>query len=126
VKKSIKGLEGLRRNHDIGRLLNAVHGLSWGLSEVIQIQRGVLISSDNNAFNEVEVVLGDQRRMIELRRITFGITGPYTLHERVMAGLKFYVLLAEQMQNVRQENDIEIIEHTVKEIRHFVPNLFSE
>ncbi|CAF4341506.1 unnamed protein product [Rotaria socialis] len=26
-----KGLEGLRRNDDIGLLLNACHGLSWGL-----------------------------------------------------------------------------------------------
>ena len=28
-----KGLEGLRRENDLGRLLNACHGLSWGLGE---------------------------------------------------------------------------------------------
>jgi len=113
-----KGLEGLRRNSDIGRLLNACHGLSWGLSEIIQIQRGVLVTSDNNAFNEVELALGDNKQMIELRRITFGIVENYTLRERVIAGLQFYLLLAEEMKNIWQINDIEIIEYTIEQIRH--------
>jgi predicted nucleotidyltransferase len=115
-----KGLEGLRRNSDIGRLLNACHGLSWGLSEIIQIQRGVLVSSDNNIFNEIELALGDNKQMIELRRITFGIVGNYTLRERVISGLKFYLLLAEEMQNIWQINDIEIIEYTIEQIRNFI------
>lgn len=117
-----KGLEGLRRSNDIGRLLNAIHGLSWGLTEVIQIQHGVLVSSDNNVFNEVELALGDNLEMIELRRIAFGIIGIYSLRERVIAGLKFYLLLAEQMQDIWQINDIKIIEHTVEQIRHFILN----
>jgi hypothetical protein len=102
-----KGLEGLRRKHDIGRLLNAILGLSWSLSEVLQIHRGVLISSDNNSFHEVELALDDDRQMIELRHIAFGILENYTLTERVIAGLKLYVLIVEQMQNIWQENDIE-------------------
>jgi predicted nucleotidyltransferase len=121
-----KGLEGLRRNNDIGRLLNACHGLSWGLSEILQIQRGILVTSDNNVFKEVELALGNNTEMIELRRITFGVTGSYTLRQRVIAGLQFYVLLAEQMSDVWQADDIQIIEHTIKQIRNFVPNLFSE
>ena len=121
-----KGLEGLRRNEDIGRLLNACHGLSWGLSEVIQIQRGVFVSSDNNAFLAIESALGDNKQIIKLRRIVFGIMGTHTLRQRVIAGLQFYVLLAEQMSNIWQVNDIEIIQHTVDQIRNFVPNLFSE
>ena len=121
-----KGLEGLRRNHDIGRLLNACHGLSWGLSEVIQIQRGILVTSDNNNYNEVESALSDNIQMTELRRITFGVTGTYTLRQRVIAGLQFYVLLAEQMSHIWQSDDVGIIQHTVEQIRHFVPNLFSE
>ncbi|CAF1401002.1 unnamed protein product [Adineta steineri] len=121
-----KGLEGLRRNYDIGRLLNACHGLSWGLSEVIQIHRGILISSDNNFFNEIESALADNKRMIELRRITFGVIGSYTLRQRVIAGLHFFVLLAKQMSNVWQVTDVEIIEHTVQHINLNVPNLVSE
>jgi predicted nucleotidyltransferase len=124
TEEAHKGLEGLRRDHDYGRLLNAIHGLSWGLSEVLQIHRGVLISSDNNAFLEVELALGDNRQMIDLRRIAFGILENYTLSQRVIAGLEFYVLIAEQMQNIWQENDIEIIQHTVKQIRDFLPNKF--
>lgn len=112
-----KGLEGLRCQQDPGRLLNAVHGLSWGLSEVLQIQRGVLVSSDNHVFHEVELALGDQQQMIELRRIAFGVGGAYTLSDRVLAGLKFYVVLAEQMEAVWQRDDIAIIEQTAEDIR---------
>ena len=114
-----KGLEGLRRSDDDGRLLNACHGLSWGLSEVIQIHRGILVSSDNNAFNEVELALGDNKRMIDLRRVTFGITGINTLRQRVLTGLQFFVLLAEQMADVWQGTDHEIIRHTVEKIHHY-------
>lgn len=118
-----KGLEGLRRSNDIGRLLNAIHGLSWGLTEIIQIQRGVLVSSDNNVFNEIELALGDNNEMIKLRRMTFGSIGTYSLRERVLAGLKFYLLLAEQMQDIWQINDVQIIEHTINEIRDFLSKL---
>ena len=112
-----KGLEGLRRGNDHGRLLNALHGLSWGLSEVIQIQRGVLVSSDNSAFDQVELALGDEQTMIKLRRITFGLEENYNLGQRVYAGLKFYLLLHEQMKNVWQEHARNILEHTVEHIR---------
>ncbi|CAF2971881.1 unnamed protein product [Rotaria sp. Silwood2] len=120
-----KGLEGLRRN-DVGRLLNACHGLSWGLLEVIQLQRGVLVSSDNNAFIEIESALGDNTQMIKLRRIVYGITGNYTLRQRIIAGLQLFVLLVEQMSNIWQANDVQIIEYTADQIRHYVPSLFSE
>lgn len=121
-----KGLEGLQRHDDTGRLLNACYGLSWGLSDVIQIQRGLLITSDNNAFIEVESVLDDNTEMIKLRRIVYGTIEHYTLRQRVIAGLQLFVLLAEQMSNIWQATDAPIIEHTVDKIRHFYPSLFSE
>ncbi len=97
-----------------------------GLSEVIQIQGGILLSSNNNSFSEVESTLGDNIHMIGLCCITFGVTGTHTLRQRVIAGLEFYVLLAEQMSNVWQSDDIGIIEYSVDQICHFVSNLFSE
>lgn len=115
-----KGLEGLHRGNDYGRLLHAIHGLSWGLSEVLQIQHGVLISSDNSLFEQIELTLGEEKNMIKLRRITFGIDGCYTLGERVRAGLEFYILLYEQMKIIWQEYDIRTIEQTVEQIREFL------
>lgn len=115
-----KGLEGLRREHDHGRLLNAIHGLSWGLSEVLQIQHGVLIISDNSLFDQIELTLGEEIEMIKLRRITFGVDGSHSLGERVRAGLQFYILLFEQMKNSWQGCDIRTIEQTVEQIRQFL------
>lgn len=51
AEEAHKGLEGLRRG-DVGRLLNARHGCSWGLNHVIQVQRGVLVSGDNAVYDE--------------------------------------------------------------------------
>lgn len=119
-----KGLEGLRRGNDIGRLLNACHGLTWGLSEIIQIQRGVLVSSDNNAFHEIELALVGDERLIELRRMAFGLTSVGELRERVTAGLQLFALLAEQMDGVWQGSDAETVRYTAAQIRHSVPHLF--
>ena len=123
-----KGLESLRRQNDFGRLLNACHGLSWGLSEVLQLHLGVLVSSDNNAFNEVEEALGVQNeQIIDLRRIVFGVKGTTSLRQRVIAGLSLYVLIAEQMpSDLEQGNDARIIQMTVNQIRAVLPNYLSE
>jgi hypothetical protein len=64
--------------------------------------------------------------MIELRHITFGVTGTYTLRQRVIAGLQFDVLFVEHMSNVWESDDIGIIEYIVEQICQFVANLFSE
>lgn len=121
-----KGLEGLRRSDDIGRLLNGCHGLSWGLSEVLRIQYGVLVSSDNHSFTEVELALGDDTRMIKLRRIVFGVIGNYTLRQRVIAGLQLFILIVEKLSNNWEANDVQIIQYTVDQIHHFIPNILSE
>ena len=117
-----KGLEGLRRENDLGRLLNACHGLSWGLAEVLQLRLGVLVSSDNNAFEEVEEALGDQHQeIVHLRRLVFGVTGTPTLRQRVIAGLALYALIAEQMSHAEQGNDARLIQMTVEQIRAILP-----
>ncbi|CAF4715533.1 unnamed protein product, partial [Rotaria magnacalcarata] len=53
------------------------------------------LSSDNNAFMEVELALGENTQIIKLLRIVFGIFRNYTLRQRVIVGLQLYVLLAE-------------------------------
>ncbi|HEV2663909.1 MAG TPA: nucleotidyltransferase domain-containing protein [Blastocatellia bacterium] len=74
IEEVHKGLEGLRRN-DLGRLLNARHGCSWGLSRVVQVQRGVLLSGDNAFYDELADAVGWDSEWVRLRRIAFGISG---------------------------------------------------
>jgi hypothetical protein len=120
IEEAHKGLEGLRRNHT-GRLLNARFGLSWLLSRIIQVQRGVFLSGDNDFFEAVETAVGRDTEWARLRRIVFGIEGiassPPTLREQVVAGLHLYVVTAELLADTLRPIDAPLINQTSARIR---------
>lgn len=117
IEEVHKGLAGLQRN-DIGRLLNARHGLSWGLSRVMKVQRGILMSGDNAFYDEVAQVMGQQSEWVRLQRIAFGIESEEgkapTLSEQVRAGLQLYILTAELFEPVLRTEDRPLITHTAQ------------
>jgi hypothetical protein len=121
IEEVHKGLEGLRRN-DVGRLLNARHGCSWGLSQVMQVQRGVLLSGDNAFYDEVAESVGWDSEWARLRRTAFGVVGRDeimpTLHEQIVAGLCLYVLTAELLAGALQPEDEPLVTDTINLIRH--------
>ena len=53
-----KGIVGLADN-DVGRLLNAHFASSWGLSRIMQVQRGVLLASSNDFYAAVAEAVGE-------------------------------------------------------------------
>lgn len=120
IEEVHKGLEGLRRN-DTGRLLNARFGLSWGLSKVVMVQRGVLLSSDNGHWDEVNRAVGELSPWVRLRHSVFGIddgTGkPPTLRGQVVAGLRLYVLTANMVDAVMPEPERSMIRATAARIQ---------
>jgi hypothetical protein len=117
IEEAHKGLEGLRRR-DPGRLLNASFGLSWGLSNVVKVQRGVLISGDNGFFNEVAAAVGAETAWSQLRAIAFGVADvhgrPPSLRERVVAGLHLYGLTAELLGPAIQPEHAPLITQTIQ------------
>jgi hypothetical protein len=119
IEEVHKGLEGLRRKH-IGRLLNARFGLSWLLSRIIQVQRGVFLSGDNDFFTAVENTVGRDTEWARLRRIVFSVEGPGdsppTLDEQVIAGLRLYIVTAEMLKDILQPADAPLVEQTVARI----------
>lgn len=114
-----KGLEGLRRG-DRGRLLHARYGCTWGLSRVISVYRGLLLSSENALYDELIPVMGRDSEWVRLRRAAFGIedagSPPPTLREQVVAGLRLYALTAELVRSALQPNDAPLVERTVERI----------
>jgi hypothetical protein len=112
-------LQGLR-DGSIGRLLGARFGLSWGLSRVMQVQRGVLLQSGNDFYDAVATAVGSDSRWVALRRIVFAIEAADgrvpTLHEQVVAGLRLYVETARLLDAVIATDDREVIAHTVQRI----------
>lgn len=119
AEEAHKGLEGLRRG-DVGRLLNARHGGSWGMSRVMQVQQGVLASGDNAVYDEVGAAMAAQPAWLRLRRIAFGIEdgagAAPTLAEQVRAGLHLYALTAELLDEALQPEDRPIVALTVARI----------
>lgn len=121
IEEAHKGLEGLRRNDD-GRLLNATFGLSWGLTNVVKVQRGVLIYSDNSLIDQVMAAVGHTSRWAQYCRRSFGMTDENglvpSLHERVVAGLQLYVATVALLALVPQRKDASMLARTVERIQH--------
>ena len=115
-----KGLEGLRRGGDVGRLLNARHGCSFGLAQVVQVHLGLLVDGDNGFYDALESTLGSESSWVRLRATAFGVQddtgrGP-TLPEQVWAGLQLYVETVRLVDSVIQPEHRAVIEHTVEQI----------
>ena len=116
IEEVHKGLEGLRRK-DIGRLLNARFGCSWGLSRVVEVHKGLLLSGDNSFYDEVGEALGLDSEWVRLRRIAFGIEGQDgqapSLREQVVAGLRLYVATVQLVGSILEHTDAVLVDHTV-------------
>ena len=115
IEEVYKGLEGLRRC-DNGRLINARHGLSWGLTDIMRVQKGILISGDNASYLAVTAALGERSEWVRLSRKSFAIDGDVSLPDQVRAGLRLYALTAEQLSEVFNPEERTLIEETVKQI----------
>jgi len=116
-----KGIAGLADN-DLGRLLNARFASSWGLSRIMQVQRGVLLASSNDFYAAVAEAVGRDSEWVRLRHITFGIAHtdgrPPTLREQVVAGLRLYSVTVELLAPMLRPEDHPLIMQTVELIRH--------
>jgi hypothetical protein len=116
-----KGLEGLRRG-DPARLLQARHGLSWGLNHVVQLHLGVLLTGDNGFFEEVGNAVGKNSRWVQLRNRAFGV-GPQPVDDadplaaQVIAGLELYVETAQMVAKAVRPDHRGLVAHTVEAIR---------
>ena len=119
IEEVHKGLEGLRRG-DIGRLINARHGLSWGMNGVMGIYKGVLLSSDNGVWTEVAAAPDIPSEWLDLRDRAFavnGLDGPVaSLREQIEAGLHLYALTARLVASALQDGEREIVEEVVRRI----------
>ena len=127
IEEAHKGLEGLRRN-DVGRLLNARFGLSWGLAWVMRLHRGVFATSDNTFFSDVVSAVGPETRWAKLLHQAFGIADgaegdSFSLREEVMSGLLLYCETFSLLKESLPQDDFLLIEATVRRIRREMATL---
>jgi hypothetical protein len=107
---------------DTGRLLSSRFASSWGLSRILQIQRGVLVEGGHDFYDAVGNAVGVDSEWVRLRRITFAIPDAHnnapTLHEQVVAGLQLYIETARLLAPVLRAEDQPLIEQTVELIQN--------
>jgi hypothetical protein len=115
-----KGLAGLITN-DIGRLLSARFASSWGLSRIMQVQRGVLVTSGHDFYDAVGNAVGDDSEWARLRHIAFALPDANdsvpALREQVVAGLQLYIETAQLLEMALQPEDKPLINQTIERIR---------
>jgi predicted nucleotidyltransferase len=115
VHKGVAGLE----SGDSGRMLQAVHGCSWGMLRVAQLHLGVLEGSDNTVVDDVTTVVGWGTRWSTLLRTAIGLTEA-CLSVRVKAGLDLFCATAELAGASFLPDELRMIEPSVVQIQEFL------
>jgi len=115
VHKGIVGLE----SDDSGRLLQAVHGCSWGMLRVAQLHHRVLENSDNRVVDDVMAAMGSHSTWSTLLKTAIGITGA-SLAVRVEAGLRLFCATCELVQPSLLADEMRVIEPSLTEVQKFL------
>jgi len=127
VEEVHKALQGLLptsdeppRAYDTGRLLNARFGLTWGLSRVLAVHRGIFQTTGNSLYEDIEAALGPDSEWVLLRRIAYGIENAYGrapgVRDQIDAGLRLYVLTAQMVDDALQPAHRTLVRRTVERI----------
>lgn len=93
-----KVLGGFLR-HDESTILYGTYGLVLGLSNVLAVQRGLLIDSENTAFPQIMTALGWDSPWSQHFRAAAGYQ-PLTIQQRGRAGLRLYRETVSQLQAI--------------------------
>lgn len=115
IEEVHKALQGVLTG-DTGRMLNGLHGLTYGIFRVLRVQRGIFLSGENYFFEEVVQYFGQQSEFARLSRIAFGVESVGELAERVWAGLELFCLTADLLSEVLSDDVKEAVLFVVKEV----------
>lgn len=104
VEEVHKALQGVLLR-DTGRMLNGLHGLTFGLFHVVSVQRGILLFGDNSFFEQVTSYFGKESEFSQLSREAFGVEVAVELSQRVVAGLRLFCLVVDLLVDVLTEDE---------------------
>lgn len=123
IEEVHKALQGLLFD-DMGRLLLGRFGLSWGVLGIVKVQRGVLLTTENELLTRVIESVGVHTEWARLCRTAFGLhdasQSPPSVYDEVRAGLRLYVETATLLVNVIQAEHAPLINQTVERIESFL------
>jgi predicted nucleotidyltransferase len=122
IEEVHKGLNGLQNDHP-GRLINASHGLMWGLTRIVLVQKGRLTEGDNDLIVGAQRAMGIDSEWTKTHRLVFGMTNdpqaPSNLTSKTQAGLRLYEVTVETLKEQIEPEASQLIQQAVARIRQF-------
>lgn len=109
-----KSIEGLKSNH-IGKQLNGIYGLTYGMFYIIRLRDQLCTGSDNDFYDVVFKHLDDKDPIKELAPIAFGIKQT-TLEDRVDAGLEIFIHVSNSLIDFCSEEEKEYLMQLMHEV----------
>jgi len=118
IEEVQKAIQGLLIN-DIGRMLNGLHGLTFGIFNIIRIQKGIILQGENTFFDQIIDYYKEDNYFNDLCRIAFGIDKS-TISERVIAGLKIFDKVTTELFSIICPEDKYMIKFIKNEINDII------
>ncbi|MBN2794031.1 MAG: nucleotidyltransferase domain-containing protein [Clostridia bacterium] len=109
-----KSVEGLKSNH-VGKMLNGIYGLTYGMFYVIRLRDQICTGSDNEFYDAVVNQLEDKDPIRELAPIAFGLTQS-TLHDRIDAGLEIFIHVSNSLMDFYAHEEKDYMMKLVQEV----------
>ena len=112
-----KILNGLARGHE-STVLYAIWGLVKNMLEVIAVQRGIMIVSENRYFDLIQDSVGRDSKWTSAFRTAWGLdSGSSQYQTRGTAALRLYRLTATMLDALIPEKHREVIQNTLRLIK---------
>ncbi|MCG8643504.1 MAG: nucleotidyltransferase domain-containing protein [Desulfobacterales bacterium] len=116
IEEVHKALSGLLSD-DIGRMLNGLFGLTYGLFKVLRVQSGIFLAGDNSFFQQVIDYFGEKSQLAILSKKAFGIDNALEIRDRVFAGIKLFDHITDLLLDILTDDDKKAILFVKDEIK---------
>lgn len=112
-----KVLHGLARGHE-STVLHAVWGLVKHLPQAVMVQRGLMMTSENRAFDIIQEAVGRDTKWVSAFRGAWGLdSGSSQYQARGAAALRLYRLTAAMFDGLIPEVHRPVVENTLRLIK---------
>jgi len=104
IEEVHKALQGFISD-DVGRMLNGIFGLTYGIFTIVRKQKGILLNGENSFYTKIVGYYGFDSSFAKLAEKAWGIGATKSIKERVVAGLLLFDEVTDELMGVLREED---------------------
>ncbi len=95
-----------------------LHGLTFGMFDIISLYKKILIKSDNTYFSQIIESMEANHNFVNNSYIAFGIEKNSGITERTKAGLEVFFQSFNEVKNVLSSKNRKTIKKKIDEIKN--------